>query len=302
MESKISLYPTSQIDWPSGRRWGRFAGVRSLLVALAVLALAPVARAQQSSNPPFLGISMNASQPRGLDGCIVDTVTRGSPAEQGGLLAGDIITDMGGVRTPSCDVLVEQIHRHVAGESVELDVMREAERAVLHIALSTRAEVLARRFVGHAMEPVRVTDVDDARHDFDLSEGGRVTVVGFFIADNCSGCARVFERIAAGLEQRGRDFDVAPLLLGVTLRAPDERAETLRKEFTSGVALAATDKGTLDDLAFEDADRFIYFMVIDARGVVRFVTPVAPDADDLEAAIDEVLAAAEQAEHAPVAP
>ena len=39
-------------------------------------------------------------------------------------------------------------------------------------------------------------------------------------------------------------------------------------------------------------------MVIDCRGVVRFVAPIAPDADDLDAALDEVLAAAEQAEHA----
>ena len=302
MESKISLYPTSQNDWPAGRRSGRFAGVRSLLVAFAVLALAPVARAQQSSNPPFLGIMMAGGGPHGLDGCIVEGVTRGSPAEDGGLLMGDIITDMGGARTPNCDALVALIHHHVAGESVEFDVQRAVERAVLHIALSTRAEVLARRYLGHVMDAARVVDVDDSRHAFDLSEGGRVTVVGFFKADNCSGCARVFERIADGLEQRGRDLDSAPLLLGVTPRAPEESAETLRKEFTSGVALAATDEDTLDRLAFEDADRFIYFMVIDARGVVRFVTPVAPDADDLDAAIDEVLAAAEQAEHAPVAP
>ena len=90
-------------------------------------------------------------------------------------------------------------------------------------------------------------------------------------------------------------------MLGVTPRSNDESLDALRKEFTSGIALAATDEDTLDELAFEDADHFIYFMVIDARGVVRFVTPVAPDADDLDAAIDEVLAAAVQAEHAPVA-
>ena len=299
MESKISPYPTSRIRWPSSRAWGRFAGVRSLLVALVVVALAPAARAQ-SSNPPFLGVAMNTT-PNGVGGCIVSGITRGSPAEEGGLLAGDVITDIGGVRTPTCDVVVEQIHRHVPGESVRFDVMRQVEHVALDIALSTRAEVLGRRLIGQPMEAVRLADVDDPRHLFDIAHNGRVTIVGWFKLDNCLGCARVFERISDGLERRERDFDDAPLLLGVTARAPDESLDGLRKAFTSGVALAATDMDTLDRLAFDDADRFIYFMVIDARGVVRFVTPVAPDADDLDAAIDEVLAAAQQAAHAPVA-
>ena len=41
-----------------------------------------------------------------------------------------------------------------------------------------------------------------------------------------------------------------------------------------------------------------FFLVIDCRGVVRLVAPIAPDADDIDAATDEVLAGAEQAEHA----
>ena len=45
-------------------------------------------------------------------------------------------------------------------------------------------------------------------------------------------------------------------------------------------------------------DERVFFMVIDGHGVVRFVAPLAPNADDLDAALDDLLAAAEQAEHA----
>jgi hypothetical protein len=40
-------------------------------------------------------------------------------------------------------------------------------------------------------------------------------------------------------------------------------------------------------------------MVLDRTGVVRFIAPISPDDDAADAAIDDVLAAAEQAERAP---
>ena len=42
-------------------------------------------------------------------------------------------------------------------------------------------------------------------------------------------------------------------------------------------------------------------MVVDCRGIVQFVAPIAPDSDDLDAALDELLAAAEQAARTHVA-
>jgi hypothetical protein len=46
-----------------------------------------------------------------------------------------------------------------------------------------------------------------------------------------------------------------------------------------------------------DKDR-AFFLVIDCKGIVRLVMPIAPDSDDVDAAVDEVLAGAEQADHA----
>jgi hypothetical protein len=66
--------------------------------------------------------------------------------------------------------------------------------------------------------------------------------------------------------------------------------------FTTSVPLALATESTFSELAIDDPER-VHFMVIDCRGVVRFVAPIAPGSDDLDAAIDEVLAAAEQAEH-----
>src|SRR5204863_2623063 len=114
--------------------------------------------------------------------------------------------------------------------------------------------------------------------------------------------------------KRLKDSSVTPLVLAVT-GWPDSSVPQLRGipgtqvvaprppkqvrksySFTSTLPLAVASDETFEELAIDDPER-VYFTVIDSRGVVRFVAPVAPGSDDLEAAVDEVLAAAEQAEH-----
>ena len=110
-----------------------------------------------------------------------------------------------------------------------------------------------------------------------------------------------------GKDSTGFDFwpDLSVEECGELARTVAEKYEKLMRRFDEeGLDLWTryrTSQGVphendFRDLTLKENDR-IQVMIVDCRGIVRFVAPVAPDADDLEAAIDEILAAAEQAEH-----
>jgi membrane-associated protease RseP (regulator of RpoE activity) len=278
----------------------RWAG---LVVAVS---LSSVADAGPSSNPAFLGIAMDNAP----NACRVSGVTPGSAAQDAGLRESDLIVAIDGVRTLDCNMLRNQIVANVPGHVIKLDVRRGGDTITLQAPLSTRAEVLHRRLVGHTMEPTEIYDADDDRHSYDLAETrGKTTVIGWFELERCAGCSAVFDRVADGIAQRLTDRENAPFVLAISqvptlsntvamvtqgpLVMPSARKAY---SFTSSVPLALASVRTFAELAIDDPER-IHFMVIDCRGVVRFVAPVAPGSDDIDAAVDEVLAAAEQAEH-----
>lgn len=295
MKSKISPYPTSAPHSDLALAGSIRQILRVKRAGVLVAMLVGTASAGPMSNPAFMGIGMSAHP----FGCHVDSITRGSAAEDAGLQPNDLIAAIDGLVLQAtaqqpylpCDVLRTQILSHPSGDVVRLDLSRLGEHVVVNVTLSTRAEVLHRRFVGHAMDGISVSDIDDDTHSFELDQHGKTTVVGWF-SMRCVGCTTAFERVFDGLMRRTKG--IHPLFLAVTHGAPKD----LRKLFATDIALANADEGTFRDLAIDDER--VQFMVIDCRGIVRFVSPVAPDGDDLDAAVDEVLAAAEQAEHARV--
>ncbi len=274
--------------------------------ALWLASFAADANAAPSSNPAFLGIQM---QSRGNVGCEVSAVTRGSSAEDAGLREFDLIVAIDGVPTPRCDLLQTEIISKSPGQVVRLDV-RRSERVVITATLSTRAEVLHRRLVGQPMESIEASDADDDKHELDLAvTRGKTTVLGWFLLDGCSGCSAVFDRVADGIAQRLKTAENPPALLAVTSlpaspsyvmpgvpAAATAGPPRKRYGFTSTVPLALTSKQAFEELAIDDPLR-IHFVVVDCRGIVRFVAPIAPGSDDIDAAVDEVLAAVEQAEN-----
>jgi hypothetical protein len=239
-------------------------------------------------------------------GCIVEGITPGSAAQDAGLREWDLIVAIDGLQTTSCTSLRAQIVANAPGHVARLDVRRSTERIVLHAPLSTRAEVLHRRLVGHTMDAADVLDADDEDRSYDLAHTrGKTTVIGWFVIERCSGCSAVFDRVADGLAARIKGEGSGPTLLAVTPRAQPintaataSRSGSLRKSFgfASSVPLALASDTTFEELAIDDPER-VHFMVIDCRGIVRFVAPIAPGSDDIDAAVDEVLAAAEQSEH-----
>jgi hypothetical protein len=251
-------------------------------------------------------------------GCQVEGVTTGSAAQDAGLREWDLILAIDGVRTPNCTSLRTQIIANAPGHVIKLDVRRGTDKITLQAPLSTRAEVLHRRLVGHSMESTDVIDADDNKRSYNLAEPrGKTTVIGWFMIERCAGCNSVFERVNDAIADRMKGSDMVPFVLAVSpepqltnanaayplsggrrINTVPKAVTSIRKSFnfTTSVPLALATDTTFEELAIDDPDR-IHFMVIDCRGVVRFVAPIAPGSDDIDAALDEVLAAAEQAEH-----
>jgi hypothetical protein len=266
------------------------------LLAVAAMAPAGAIGAPRQSNPAFLGIGFG----QGPGGCTIESVTPNGPAADAGIHTDDNILAFDEVpldpKRP-CDQLVAAITLHVAGDRVRIDFMRGPVHRNVTATLATRADVLQKR-VGEHVGPTDLVDVDDPRTHYDLDDHHKTMVVGFF-DDRCLNCARVFDKISDGLKTRergARSMDGDVFVLAVTDRGYRDELHDLRKTFTSSVALAAADSETFQSLAMIEPDR-AFFMVIDCKGIIRLVTPIAPDSDDLDAAVDEVLAGAEQSEH-----
>ena len=273
--------------------------MRWVLVTALVIAPTIAAAAPQQSNPAFLGVGFDQNT------CMVDSVTPGGAASNAGIESGDVIVAFEQQPVSSqlpCDQLIPLIVAHHPGDRVRLDVIRANRPIVVTVTLSSRAEVVQKR-IGSHIAPTVLVDADDVRHSYDLSEHhDQTTIVGWF-AKGCSSCATVFDRLHDRLRKRLRG--TAPTILAVesyngALKDEDEVKKdlaALRKDFSSSVPLAVADERTVDVMSMLDKDR-VFLMVIDCRGIVQLVAPVAPDADDFDAALDDVLAAAEQAEHA----
>jgi len=268
--------------------------MRWWLAAVPLLFEATASAAPRQSNPAFLGIGMPTRPQAGPQGCLVTEVTRDGPADEAGLEPLDTIIAFDelplDLKQP-CDQLVANITTHAPGDRIRVDILRNGVHRDVVATLATRAEMVQRR-VGKRIGTTDLVDVDDPRRRYDLGDrAGKTYVVGWF-TERCTGCARVFDRIADGLKARSSSaFELA-----VTPRDYFDEMPAVRKGFSSPVALAVADSLTFGSLAMDDPDR-AFFMVIDCKGIVRLVTPIAPDSDDLDAAIDEVLAGATQAEH-----
>jgi hypothetical protein len=286
------LAPTRAIVQIRGMRW---------LPLLAVLASSASAGADpHASNPAFIGIRMNDL---GI-GCQVADVVTGGPAKDAGerpldlILAVDGAPLAGAQGTGTCTVLLNRIISHAPGDTVRLDLRRGMDSVALKVTLSTRAEVLHRRFVGQVLPSATLADADDPRRSIELDDlRGHTTVIGWFHAETCVGCGAVFDRVRDAIRDRMHGEEDPPQLLAVTSDVKPGNAAALRKVFTSSVPLAVAPPDALLDPELLEPDR-IHFLIIDARGIVRGVSPIAPDSDDLDAALDEVLAGVEQQDHA----
>ncbi len=98
---------------------------------------------------PYLGVSVStvtattASQ-YGLtvsEGALINAVTEGTPAEEAGLEAGDVVTAVDDDEVTSADSLIILLREHEIGETVTLTVVRDGEELSIDVTLGSDAEL-----------------------------------------------------------------------------------------------------------------------------------------------------------------
>lgn len=270
---------------------------------LLVLGFASSAAASdQLSNPAFLGIGMNDIPSQGLPAtCQVTNVTRGSGAKAAGMVSGDVIRAIGGKAVPDCNAVLAAVQARAPGDVVEVIVQRRFETLTLKATLMSRDEILRRRLVGAPVVSTELFAVDEDT-TFDLSANrGKTTIVGWF-DPKCVRCDTVFTKLSDWTKKQADKPGAPPLPLAVTrpadpnLRAKEvARSSTFKSTATKiDVPLALAEAPVYDEFTLPDVER-VHFTVVDCRGVVQYVAPVAADGADTDAAMDELFAAAEQA-------
>lgn len=266
-----------------------------LVVWLVGWLAASVADAKPS-NPAFLGIGMHdvqgqqAGTGQALGPCMVDTITRGSGAKAAGLQSRDLLITIDGTAVTNCDAVLKVVQSHEPGDTVKIKVDRMGRPVVLTASLVSRDEILRRRFVGQSMGATQVFGADDQR-GYDLgSLRGKTAIVGWFDVA-CTECRSVFTKLADWSRAQAGKPGVQLMPLAVMAGDPD--VPTFRG-MNLDVPLAIADRELYEEFTIPDKER-INFMIVDCRGVVQYVAPIAPNSDDTDAVLDELFAAAEQA-------
>jgi S1-C subfamily serine protease len=83
---------------------------------------------------PFIGIEMGDNT-SGIAGVLITNVVPGKPAQQAGLMAGDIITEIGGTAIDSSYQLLAQLLRHNVGDSVAVKYYRNNTYSTVNVNL-----------------------------------------------------------------------------------------------------------------------------------------------------------------------
>jgi membrane-associated protease RseP (regulator of RpoE activity) len=270
----------------------RWAGLLLGLVASTALA------GPRASNPAFLGIQMMGAGGRGP--CMIESATHDGPAEAAGLRSGDVVLAVDGKLIPNCDALLDVITGHAPGDTIEVRVQRLGTAVAVKAQLSTR-DALLHNVIGKPMVATDFIGVDDGTV-YDLSAlHGRMAIVGLY-HPACVDCGSLFGKFLDWARERARRGDGPPaLVLAVWTGEPSRELKTLQKslevplatgEFAPGEGMRGSPFGR--DLVISDRDR-LGVIVVDGRGIVQYVGPIAPNGDDTEAVLDELFAAADQA-------
>ena len=273
--------------------------LRPTAIAMAVLCAAVPASANKASNPAFLGIGMDDTGGVGVRGtgpCTIMSIEVGSGAEAAMLQVGDAFERVDARPISSCDALVALITSKAPGTVIQIEVRRRAQPVKLKAELLTRDEILRRRLVGQPVPPAELLRVGDGAL-VELGAVKRATIVGWF-PTSCAGCDGLLGAVARWSRERTErraPIGVVAATADIGLRrSASENLEQLKLVQRSlDLPLLAADFDTYSRFAMSDRDR-VHFMVIDCRGVVQYVAPIVPDAEDTGAMLDELYAAAEQ--------
>jgi membrane-associated protease RseP (regulator of RpoE activity) len=270
----------------------RWVGLVSCLVVSTALA------APRSSNPAFLGIRMHDASASGP--CMIEVATHEGPAQAAGLRGGDLVISVDGKPIANCNMLLGEITARAPGDSVEIKVQRLSSVVVARAQLTTR-DALLRRVIGKPMAETHFVSVEDGTI-YDLSAlNGRMAIVGLY-NPACVDCGSLFGKFLAWSRATARKGGPQPLVLAVTAGESFRDLKALQRMLDVPLAAGEFVGSGRDgdgspfsrELVISDAER-LGVIVIDGRGIVQYLGPIAPNSDDTEAVLDELFAVAEHA-------
>lgn len=186
----------------------------------------PKAGAARPTGLPWLGISMDNG---GDTGVRVEHVVRGSPAESGGVKAGDRIVALDGARVTAPGQISGSVATHKVGDTVTLSIERMGSAISAKVVLGTRptSDALARMDLVGLEAPafVNVTPLGGAPTSV-ASLRGKVVILDFW-ASWCGPCKLIAPRLGALRDRYGAQ---GLAVVGVTTDAPEPAAHYAEKQ------------------------------------------------------------------------
>jgi len=267
-------------------------------VTLAAFGVSATSAAPRASNPAFLGIQMQDLSGHGP--CAIDGATHDSPAEAAGLRSGDLVISVDDKPIGNCNMLLDEITAHAPGDAVAIKLSRQGMSVIAKVQLTTR-DALLRKVIGKPMVQTNLVGVDD-HIIYDLSAlRGAVAIVGLY-NPACVDCGSLFTTFQAWARNKARKGGPQVLVLAVANGEPFHDLKVLQKSLDVPLAAGELVASGQDldsspfsrELVISDRER-LGVIVIDGRGIVQYIAPIAPNSDDTEAALDELFAAADQA-------
>jgi len=276
-------------------RAARFLIVPALV--LGVLTAGAVARADdgpKSAPPPaarapigfpWLGVSMDNGGDLGVR---VENVVRGSPAERGGVRAGDRIVAIDGARVTAPAHVSRTVATHKVGDTVTLGLERTGNAITAPVVLGMRPssdDLLRMHLVGAPAPAWRnVTPLSGAPQSI-AALNGKVALIDFW-ASWCGPCRMIAPRLSA-LHDRLRAQGLA--VVGITTDDAEQAAVFAEKHQMRYPVVVDKDGDTSRAYNVTGLPTMI---LIDKRGIVRDVfVGFDPGGDArLEAAVKKLLA------------
>ena len=117
---------------------GGNVGIGFAVPSNTVRQVVPRLRSGGSISRPYLGISSIASTVG--RGALVDSAVAGGPAQQAGVLPGDLVTGVDGVPVQAPEDISTAIEDRRPGDEIELEVQRAGSDRTLRVTLGTRPE------------------------------------------------------------------------------------------------------------------------------------------------------------------
>jgi hypothetical protein len=249
-----------------------FARIGVIIAVSVVLATGGLAEAQRAQPPappppaiavapqPWIGIGIND---RGSIGVAVTTVWE--PALSAGVLEGDEVLSVGGVRVASADELIRVVRNEKAGSTVTLEILRAGKLRTLPVTLDVKpsnSELVQRLLLDKpapVLEGVRASGGAMARL---LDHRGDVVVVALF-HPSCASCDPVFAQLATLVR------DKSPVSVVGALLGSRPSAESFASYRGLSFDVLAIDEEMRTRWGLFDVTAPV-IAVVDPRGVVRY--------------------------------